>query len=183
MTIDNALKSRISNIRLLVLDVDGILTDGRLYFGPDGTELKVFNTLDGHGLKTLRRSGVEVAIITGRSSEQTARRAAALGIRHLIQGREDKFVALQELLSQLPIALEQIAMMGDDWPDLAVMSRVGLALTVPNAHIEVRNRADWQSTSKGGEGAVREACDLIMMTQGTYDSSLAKYTQKAGDEK
>lgn len=176
MHIDHDLKARAQGIRLLILDVDGVLTDGTLYFAPHGDEIKAFNTLDGQGIKALQRSGVEVAIITGRSSEQTARRAQALGIRHLIQGREDKFTALQELLQEHPFALEEIAMMGDDWPDLAVMVKVGLALTVPNAHIEVRQRAHWQSQLRGGRGAVREACDLILMAQDNYLSSLARHT-------
>lgn len=175
MHIDESLKTKAKDIRLLVLDVDGVLTDGKLYYGPDGTEIKVFNTLDGHGIKTLQRSGVDVAIITGRCSEQVSRRAEALGIRHVIQGREDKLTALQELLQQHPLPLEHIAMMGDDWPDLSVMVKVGLALTVPNAHIEVRQRAHWQSQCAGGSGAVREACDLILLAQGNYMPCLAQY--------
>lgn len=175
MRIDESLKTKIKDIRLLVLDVDGVLTDGKLYYGPNGTEIKAFNTLDGHGIKLLQRSGVEVAIITGRCSEQVSRRAQALGIQQVIQGREDKFAALQELLEHNPLPLEQIAMMGDDWPDLHAMLKVGLALTVPNAHIEVRQRAHWQSQSSGGLGAVREACDLILLAQGNYISSLAQF--------
>lgn len=175
MHIDDNLKTKAKNIRLLILDVDGVLTDGTLYFSPHGDEIKAFHTLDGQGIKALQRSGVEVAIITGRSSEQTARRAQALGIRHLIQGREDKFVALQELLQEHPFELEHIAMMGDDWPDLTIMTHIGLAMTVPNAHTEVRHRAHWQSHALGGKGAVREACDLILMAQGNYMSSLAHY--------
>lgn len=176
MHIDENVKTKAKNIRLLVLDVDGVLTDGKLYFAPGGAEIKAFNTLDGHGIKTLQRSGVEVAIISGRSSEQVNRRAEALGIRHVIQGREDKFTALQELLQEHPCPLEQIAMMGDDWPDLSVITQVGLALTVPNAHLEVRQRAHWQSRAPGGEGAVREACDLILLAQGNYVTSLARHT-------
>lgn len=182
MHIDNDLKTKAQAIRLLVLDVDGVLTDGKLYFGPDGTEIKAFNTLDGHGMKALQRSGVGIAIITGRCSEQTRRRAHALGVRHLIQGREDKYVALRELLQEHPLPLEQIAMMGDDWPDLSIMTHVGLSLTVPNAHPEVLQRAHWQSTRAGGEGAVREACDLLLMAQGNYMASLAQYTAKENDE-
>jgi 3-deoxy-D-manno-octulosonate 8-phosphate phosphatase (KDO 8-P phosphatase) len=176
MDLDENLKHKAQKIRLLVLDVDGVLTDGGLYYAPGGEEIKVFNTLDGHGIKTLQRSGVDVAIITGRRSEQITRRAEALNIRYVIQGREDKFAALEELLEQKPLALDQIAMMGDDWPDLAVMVKVGLALTVPNAHIEVLQRAHWQSRNLGGQGAVREACDLILKAQGHYAASLALYT-------
>jgi 3-deoxy-D-manno-octulosonate 8-phosphate phosphatase (KDO 8-P phosphatase) len=160
---------------MLVLDVDGVLTDGKLYFGNDGSELKAFNILDGHGIKMLQASGVTVGIITGRQSDLVARRAQNLGIGILVQGREDKWQALQEILADHPLPLEQIAFMGDDWPDLAVMCRVGLALTPPNAHFSVRERAHWCSQARGGEGAVREACDLIMQAQGTFDAGLAPY--------
>jgi 3-deoxy-D-manno-octulosonate 8-phosphate phosphatase (KDO 8-P phosphatase) len=169
------LQARAAGIQLLVLDVDGVLTDGKLYFGRDGEELKTFNTLDGHGIKLLAASGVKVAIITGRESELVARRAANLGITRIKQGREDKFAALQELLSQEPYPLSAIACMGDDYPDLTIMQRVGLALAPPNACAEVLSRAHWVSTRAGGEGAVREACDLIMRAQGTYLSALAPY--------
>ncbi|WP_075187261.1 KdsC family phosphatase [Teredinibacter haidensis] len=162
-------------IKLLLLDVDGVLTDGKLYFSGDGYEMKAFHTLDGHGMKMLRNSGVEVGIITGRNSPIVARRASDLGLKLLKQGREDKFVALQELLEEYPCELENIAFMGDDYPDLTVMCKVGLALTVANAHHEVVENAHWQSSVNGGEGAVREACDLIMKAQGTYKAALDKY--------
>lgn len=173
--------AKLLNIRLLLLDVDGVLTDGKLYFSEDGRETKAFNTLDGHGIKMLRKSGVEVGIITGRSSQLVARRAKDLGISLLIQGREDKFSAMMELLEDFPCELECIAFMGDDYPDLSVMTRVGLAFTVPNAAPAVRERAHWQSAAKGGEGAVREACDLIMHAQGTFHTALAPYIEP--DEK
>lgn len=169
------LQAKAHRIQLLVLDVDGVLTDGRLYFGSDGEALKTFNTLDGHGLKMLAASGVNIAIITGRESQMVARRAANLGITRLKQGREDKFAALQELLAEEPCPLDAIACMGDDYPDLAIMVNVGLALAPPNACEEVRVRAHWISTRAGGEGAVRDACDLIMRAQGTYAGALAPY--------
>jgi 3-deoxy-D-manno-octulosonate 8-phosphate phosphatase (KDO 8-P phosphatase) len=167
-------------IRLLVLDVDGVLTDGRLYFGNAGEEFKSFCTLDGHGIKLLQKSGVKVAIITGRRSELVARRSRDLGVNLLVQGREDKWDALQEILAEPgqfdPVPTpHEIAFMGDDWPDLTVMCRVGLALTVPSAHAEVAARAHWQSQFAAGGGAVREACDLIMKAQGTYPAALASY--------
>lgn len=167
-------------IRLLVLDVDGVLTDGSLYYGAQGEALKVFNTLDGHGIKLLQRSGVRVAIITGRRGEAIVSRARDLGIEWIQQGREDKFVALQEMLAAAPIPLHEIACMGDDWPDLTVMTRVGLALTVANAHSEVKARAHWQSHARGGQGAVREACDLLMRAQNSFTRALAEYA--ADDE-
>lgn len=167
--------TRARRIKLLVLDVDGVLTDGKLYFSNNGDELKAFCTLDGHGIKLLQKSGVTVAIITGRKSELVAKRARDLGIQYLIQGREDKWDALQEILADNPVSTEEIAFMGDDWPDLTVMCRVGLALTVTNAHTSIIERAHWQSRFRGGEGAVREACDLIMQAQGTYEAALAQY--------
>ena len=169
------LTERARQIRLLVLDVDGVLTDGRLYYGADGEVLKVFNTLDGHGLKMLQRSGVQVAIITGRRGPAILQRAQDLGITLIQQGREDKFQALQELLLGSNHQLQEIACMGDDWPDLAIMRRVGLALTVPNAHPVVLEYADWISQRTGGEGAVREACDLLMRAQNTFSDALAHY--------
>jgi 3-deoxy-D-manno-octulosonate 8-phosphate phosphatase (KDO 8-P phosphatase) len=157
------------------LDVDGVLTDGRLYFLPDGGEIKVFNSLDGHGLKMLQRSGVTVALITGRSSTAVARRAAELGISHLHQGSEQKLPIFDGLLEQLGLDYSQAAFMGDDLPDLPLIRRAAVGMTVANAHPLVRQSADWQSTLAGGQGAVREACDLIMQTQGTLCRLLQAY--------
>lgn len=169
------LKVRAARIKLLLLDVDGVLTDGRLYFSNQGEEFKTFSTLDGHGIKMLQKTGVRVGLITGRTSKLVAKRAGDLGIEILVQGREDKWNAVQEVLQTHPVELDEIAFMGDDWPDLSVMMRVGLALTVPNAHVSVAERAHWQSQERGGEGAVRAACDLLMRAQGTYESALAHY--------
>ena len=172
---NHELSKRAASIKLLLLDVDGVLTDGRLFFGNNGEEFKSFSTLDGQGIKTLQKSGVKVGIITGRTSNLVARRANDLGISIVVQGREDKWDALQEILQEHPAGLDEIAFMGDDWPDLTVMTRVGLALTVANAHPSVASRAHWQSSERGGEGAVRAACDLIMQAQGTFDAALASY--------
>lgn len=169
------LNTRASRIKLLLLDVDGVLTDGRLYFSNQGDEFKAFSTLDGHGIKMLQKSGVKVGIITGRTSNLVAKRASDLGITILVQGREDKWDALEEIRQSHPIELQDIAFMGDDWPDLTVMQRVGLALTPANGHFSVVERSHWQSKRRGGEGAVRDACDLIMQAQGTFDSILAPY--------
>ena len=169
------LLARASRIKLLLLDVDGVLTDGRLYFSNQGDEFKTFSTLDGHGIKMLQKSGVKVGIITGRNSNLVAKRASDLGINILIQGREDKWDALQEILHQQPVALDEIAFMGDDWPDLTVMCRVGLALTPANGHSSVVERSHWQSQARGGEGAVREACDMLMKAQNTFDAILKLY--------
>lgn len=171
----NEFEQRAGAVSLLLLDVDGVLTDGNLYFTEGGDELKAFCTLDGLGIKLLRRSGIEVGIISGRQTDLVARRARSLGLDMVIQGREDKWDALSEWLKHNPTPLEQIAFMGDDWPDLTIMTRVGLALTVANAHPAVAERSHWQSTRRGGQGAVREACDALLTVRGDYQRLLAEY--------
>lgn len=166
---------RAKAIRLAIFDVDGVLTDGRLYFMPDGTEFKSFNTLDGHGIKMLIASGVEVAIISGRKSPLVERRAANLGIKHLIQGREDKLTALNELRQIIPVEMHQIAHLGDDLPDLPVMRRVGLGMAVASADGFVREHAHGVTRAVGGAGAAREFCELIMRAQGTLEQAQAAY--------
>lgn len=163
-------------IRLLLLDVDGVLTDGRLYYGNSGEELKAFHIQDGLGIKLLQRQGIEVGIITGRSSALLARRAAELGIERVIQGREDKSRALNELLASESLALQHIAFMGDDLPDLPVMMRVGLALTVADCSTTVAEHAHWQARRGGGRGAVREAAEFILRAQGKLAAALQPYT-------
>lgn len=179
---DSNLQARARQIKLLLLDVDGVLTDGKLYFTNSGEEFKAFCTLDGQGIKLLQASGVKVGIITGRESQLVAQRARNLGVELLVQGREDKWGALEEILKREPLPLKHIAFMGDDWPDLTVMTRVGLALTVPNAHPSVSQRAHWCSQRAGGEGAVREACDLLMLAQGNFDQALTTYLQLTPEE-
>lgn len=169
--------TKASQIRLLLLDVDGVMSDGRIFFDAHGVESKAFNTKDGQGIKSLRKSGIEVGIITGRKSPLTEKRASELGIHLLIQGREDKFTALNELLDTFPCPLEHIAFMGDDYPDLSVMTKVGLALSVADGHFAVKNLAHWVSPRKGGEGAVRDACDLIMLSQNTFEAAIKEHTQ------
>ncbi len=173
--IDALILAKAKKIKLLLLDVDGVLSDGKIYFDNNGIESKSFHTLDGQGIKILMRSGVQVGIITGRKSQIVKTRAEDLGITLLTQGREDKLTAMQELLAQFPCELNEIAFMGDDYPDLTVMTKVGLALTVANALPVMQQHADWQSNRAGGEGAVREACDLIMQAQGTFKSALQQY--------
>jgi 3-deoxy-D-manno-octulosonate 8-phosphate phosphatase (KDO 8-P phosphatase) len=157
---------RAKPIRLLVLDVDGVLTEGTLFFGNQGEELKAFNIHDGLGIKLLQRNGVEVAIITGRTSELVARRARDLGIAHVIQGREDKRIALDEMRKPLNIELAEIAYMGDDLPDLGAIRVVGLGMTPADGQNIITQHAHWQSNKNGGAGAVREACELILRAQG-----------------
>jgi 3-deoxy-D-manno-octulosonate 8-phosphate phosphatase (KDO 8-P phosphatase) len=169
------LSNKIKSIRLVAFDVDGVLTDGGLYLSDSGEEFKRFNSLDGHGLKMLRASGVELAIITGRKSACVELRAKNLGIQRLYQGVEDKWEAMQSLLADLDLAPEVTAFMGDDVIDLPVMRRVGLALSVPAAPQLVRNHAHYVSQREGGHGAVREVCELIMAAQGTLATQLAPY--------
>lgn len=164
-----------ASIRLLVLDVDGVMSNGQLLFSAQGDELKAFNILDGLGIKQLMAAGLDVAIITGRKSALTAKRASDLGIQHLLQGREDKLEALTELAAQLGRTAVEIAYMGDDLPDLAAIQFAGLGVTVPNGHWFVRQRADYCTTACGGTGAVRELSDLILASQDRLDGMLADY--------
>lgn len=166
-----------AKIRLLALDVDGVLTDGRLYFAEDGQELKTFDTQDGHGIKILQQSGVICAIITGRNTKLVERRTKNLGITHLLQGREDKLVALRELSAELGIALDNMAYVGDDWPDLPAIRAAGLGVAVANAHNELHTHADYVTRLEGGRGAVREVCDLLLKAQHKYDAALAPYLE------
>ncbi len=169
------LPERIKPLRLIAFDVDGVLTDGGLYLSDSGEEFKRFNTLDGHGLKMLKASGVELAIITVRTSKCVELRAKNLGITRLYQGVEDKLAVMQSLLAELKLAPEKAAFMGDDVVDLPVMRRVGLALSVPGAPQIVRDHAHYVSQRDAGHGAVREVCELILATQGTLDAQLAPY--------
>ncbi|WP_461519043.1 3-deoxy-manno-octulosonate-8-phosphatase KdsC [Porticoccus sp.] len=162
-------------VRLLLLDVDGVLTDGRLYYGNNGEELKAFNIQDGLGIKLLQKNGVKVGIITGRSSALVARRAKELGIELVVQGREDKLNALNDFLATSDYQLEQIAFLGDDLPDLAVIRRVGLGVAVANARPMLAAHALWQTTASGGHGAVRELAELILQAQNKLEPTLADY--------
>jgi len=168
-------RERAKRVRLVALDVDGVLTDGRISFGVDGNERKAFHTLDGQGLKLLRTHGVEVAWITARGSAHVSRRATELGIRHVHQKVEDKLAKLRELCMTLDVKLEEVAYMGDDLPDLGPMQHVALAAAPANAHPWVVARTHWQAQRRGGEGAVRELCDLILVAQGKVDAVLAQF--------
>lgn len=166
---------RAKNIRLVVFDVDGVMTDGSLFLGDDGQEYKAFNSLDGHGLKMLRLSGVELAIITGRTSRVVELRARNLGIKHIHQGSEDKLATWYELLGKLGIQPEAAAFMGDDVVDLPVMRRCGFSISVPDAPALVKQYAHYVTQRSAGHGAVREACELIMAAQDTLQAQLAPY--------
>ncbi len=166
---------RAANIRLVIFDVDGVLTDGGLFIDPEGREHKIFHSRDGHGMKMLQHSGVAIAIITGRSSPAVAHRMASLGIEYLYQGQQDKLPAFQALLERLGLAPEQVAYVGDDVVDLPIMCRVGLAVAVQDAHELVKRHAHWLTASAGGRGAGRDVCELIMEAQGNLEAALAQY--------
>ncbi|MGP8290502.1 KdsC family phosphatase [Vreelandella zhanjiangensis] len=175
MALPTALLDRLRHVRLLALDVDGVLTDGRLYFQTDGVEIKAFHTQDGHGLKLLKRVGIHVALITGRDSPMVSLRASALGIAHVHQGCEDKLTTLKGLCQQLNLDLSQVAYCGDDLPDLAPIKRSGIGITVPNAPDYMHTHADWITDRLGGHGAVREICDTLLEAQGHWDAVLDTY--------
>ena len=151
-----------SRVRLLVLDVDGVLTDGRLYYGPRGEQLKVFHVRDGHGLKALAQAGVQLAVISGRKSAAVARRCRDLGIRHVIQGSTDKLNDFRRLGTRLKIRPADCAAIGDDTPDAPLLRAVGLAFAVADAHADARAAAHHVTRLGGGHGAVREVCDLLL---------------------
>lgn len=169
------LKERIAGIRLMIFDVDGVLTDGKIVYDDRGVESKMFDVRDGHGIKLLMRSGVEVAIITARQSRVVEHRAANLGIELVFQGAKDKLKAFDEILEKLSLAPDQAAYMGDDIIDLPVMKRTGFSATVPGAVEEVRERADYVSVKPGGGGAAREVCELILKAQDKWEEALAPY--------
>jgi len=162
-------------LKLLILDVDGVLTDGRLFFDDQGKEYKCFHARDGHGIKLLRQTGVEVAIISGRKSNSVALRMKSLGIEYVYQGHEDKISAFYEILDKLTIKPEQVGYVGDDLLDLPIMIKVGLAIAVKDANFAVKQYADWCTPSEGGQGAVRDVCDLVMQAQETFEKVLQKY--------
>jgi 3-deoxy-D-manno-octulosonate 8-phosphate phosphatase (KDO 8-P phosphatase) len=162
---DATLRERAANIRMLVLDVDGVLTDGKLYFDHAGNEMKAFNTRDGLGMKALQRCGIEVAVITGRKSAAVAHRMAQLDIQHVYQGREDKLNAFLHLLEITGLDAQQVCFAGDDWIDLPVLLRAGLAVSVADAEDRVKEQVHWITNRNGGDGAVREICNLILAAQ------------------
>ncbi len=175
MNFPDTILTRARAIRLLILDVDGVLTDGRLYYGNDGEELKAFSTQDGAAIKMLAATGIAIAIITGRRSALVERRARELGITHLHQGADEKTAALDALAAGTGIERVNMAHVGDDLPDLALFNRVGVAFTVPGAHPEVIARAQYVTQAQPGAGAVREVCNLIMVAQGTWAAALQRF--------
>lgn len=164
-------------LRGAIFDVDGVLTDGRLYIGEHGETFKAFHTLDGHGLKLLMRGGITPIIITGRDSPAVRRRVADLGLVHAVYGVQDKLAAAQALFATLGLAWADTAAMGDDWPDLPLLTRAAFACASANAHAEVKARADHVTTAHGGHGAAREFCDLLLMASGRYAALLHSEVQ------
>lgn len=168
-----AVRERLAAVQLMVFDVDGVLTDGSLYYGEQGEMLKRFHVLDGHGLRLLREVGTSVALMTGRSGPILARRAAELGIAEVLQGVRDKGAALSDLAQRMGVTLHQTGFMGDDIIDIGAMQRAGFAASVPNAPSYVAQAAQWVSTSTGGNGAVRECCDLLLAAKGRLGEFLS----------
>ena len=169
------INEKAARVRLLIFDVDGVLTDGSLFVGDDGQEYKAFNSRDGHGIKMLLKYGVEIAIITGRTSQVVEHRMANLGITHIYQGKLDKLPAYEELREKLGISAEETAYVGDDVVDLPVMRRVGLAIAVQDAHPLVRQHSHWQTPSAGGRGAARDVCEMLMEAKGVLADELERY--------
>ena len=167
--------ARAKNIKLVIFDVDGVLTDGSIIIGDDGEEYKAFHSRDGHGMKLLQYTGVEIGIITGRTSQVVEHRMTSLGINHVYQGQKVKLPAFEALLEQLDLTADQCAYVGDDWVDLAIMTRVGLAIAVQDADPVVKKHAHWTTPAKGGKGAAREVCELIMEGQGTLQDQIERH--------
>jgi len=167
-------EQRASRIRLVVLDVDGVLTDGRLYYGPEGESMKVFDVRDGHGIKMLLGRGIEVAILSSRSSPIVTRRAHELGIRRVAQGQGDKAAGLRQLLVDAGVAADEAAFVGDDLPDLPALQRVGFAATVQDAREEIKAIAHWVAPEPGGRAAVRAIAEFILRAQGVDCTAMVK---------
>lgn len=167
--------ARAKRVRLMLFDVDGVLTDGRLWYGPTGEALKAFNVLDGHGIKLLMQSGVAVALLSGRSSPAVTLRAAELGITQVLQGIDDKLAAFESLATRLCVPATEIGFMGDEVIDLPVLRRCGFACAPGEAHDLVRRNVHYVARSPAGGGATREVCDFLMRAQGTLEAVLARY--------
>jgi 3-deoxy-D-manno-octulosonate 8-phosphate phosphatase (KDO 8-P phosphatase) len=164
-------------MKAALFDVDGVLTDGRIYIGEHGETVKAFSTLDGHGLKLLKQAGIEPLVVTGRDSAAVRRRVADLGLAHAVYGARDKLAAAAALLAALGLDWPEVAAIGDDWPDLPLLARAGFACAPANAHAEVRALAQYVTTAAGGHGAAREFCDLLLMAAGRYEALLQGHLQ------
>lgn len=165
-------QGRALGLKAAIFDVDGVLTDGRIYIGEQGETFKAFSTLDGHGLKLLAQGGITPIVITGRDSPAVRRRVADLGLQHAVYGAKDKYAVAQPLLDQLGLHWDEVAAMGDDWPDLPLLTRVGFACAPAQAHAEVKAVAHYITAAVGGHGAARECCDLMLQANGRYQQLL-----------
>ncbi|OKY26130.1 3-deoxy-manno-octulosonate-8-phosphatase KdsC [Thalassotalea sp. PP2-459] len=163
--------NKAKKIKLFVCDIDGVFSDGRIYLGNDGEELKAFHTKDGYGIKALSASGVDVAVITGRQSNIVQTRMTALTVKHIVQGQENKLPTLKAMIADLSLTPEQVAYIGDDMPDYECMQHVGLSIAVSDAHPSILSIADYTTFTRGGFGAVRETCDLFMQSQNTLHNA------------
>jgi 3-deoxy-D-manno-octulosonate 8-phosphate phosphatase (KDO 8-P phosphatase) len=170
--------SKAAKIRLVIFDVDGVLTTGNLIYRPNGSESKTFHVHDGVGLRMLLKSGVDVGIITARTSDVVSKRMQDLDIKHVYQGAADKVIAYEDLKTKLNLQDEQVAYVGDDLPDLPLFKRVGLAITVPNAPPIMLKHATHVTKTQGGQGAAREVCEMIMQAQGSYDAAIQSYLDR-----
>jgi len=169
------IQNKASQVKLVIFDVDGVLTDGSLFLGDDGQEYKAFHSKDGHGMVMLQQSGIMIGIITGRTSEVVRKRMESLGIKHVFQGQKDKLPAYQQLKQELGLADEEIAYVGDDVVDLPVMTKVGLSIAVQDAHNATKEHAHWITPSAGGRGAAREVCEMLMQAQDKLQPALEHY--------
>ncbi len=172
---ETAFLEKLKQIQLLLLDVDGVLTDGSIIYTDDGSETKIFNARDGFGLKRVMSAGITVGIVTGRSSKALRHRCDNLGIGLLFDGVGDKADTLEEIARQTGIDAELTAFMGDDLPDLPIMKRAGLSIAVADAHEIVRQKADWTTRAPGGHGAVREVCEALLVAKGLWEEIIARY--------
>ncbi|MCM2678615.1 3-deoxy-manno-octulosonate-8-phosphatase KdsC [Echinimonas agarilytica] len=173
-SLDGAIEAQLIPIKLLICDVDGVFSDGRIYMGNDGEELKTFHTRDGYGVKALQGTGVDVAVITGRSSNIVSARMSSLGVEHLYQGCDNKLEAFHQILTNTKLDAHECAYIGDDLIDWPVMAECGMSICVADGHPWLRQRAKWTTQTAGGFGAVREVCDTIMQAQGTFNTTMGR---------
>ncbi len=169
-TVDSSLFEQLKHIKLLLCDVDGVFSDGRIYLGNQGEELKAFHTRDGYGIKALGKIGISVAVITGRQSEIVHQRMQALNVPHIIQGCEEKQAAAQKLISRLGLMMDEVAAIGDDMPDVGMFHQAAIKIAVADAHPMVKQQANWVTSMHGGFGAVREVCDTLLQARGELNS-------------
>jgi 3-deoxy-D-manno-octulosonate 8-phosphate phosphatase (KDO 8-P phosphatase) len=167
--------AKASQVKMVIFDVDGVLTDGSLFIGDDGEEYKAFNSRDGHGMKMLLRTGVHIGIITGRTSNVVEHRMQSLGIEHVYQGQLDKLPAFEDVCNKTGFSMDEFAYVGDDVVDLPILTRVGLAIATADAHTLVKEHSHWHTHNPGGRGAARDVCELIMRAQGTLDQQMSIY--------